>query len=170
MKKIISIVLILVCCALLGGCNDRLIDTLIYIYQETNNKLNLVNNVINCFDEEDSEGLKKLFCQHILETTPDLDEQIKSAMEFYEGTSVSHGVVIGNEGMAMDNGEIVRKDYNPQIPELITDAGKEYYIVISSYVINTEYPEKVGISKIKIILEDENKDEDVVVHIGEYIY
>ncbi len=159
MKKNILIVLILLCCTLLSGC-DRIANEV----QETSNKSDLVNNVINCFDEEDNEGLKKLFCQQTLETIPDLDKQIKSAMEFYDGKSVSHGSVIGNEGMDMDNGQVVRKDYNPQIPDLTTDAGKKYYIVISSYVINIKYPEKVGISKIKLI------SEDVIVEIGEYIY
>ncbi|MBQ5317879.1 MAG: DUF5104 domain-containing protein [Oscillospiraceae bacterium] len=165
MKKVISLVLIFFCCTLLGGCNNRLNDEFKSpIHQETNNESNLVDNVINCFDEEDSEGLKKLFCQQTLEKTPDLDKQIESAMEFYEGKSVSHGAVIGNEGVTMDNGQVIRKDYNPQIPDLITDTEKKYYIVISSYVINTKYPEKVGVSKIKIL------SEDAVVEIGEYIY
>lgn len=111
MKKVISLVLIIFCCTLLGGGNNRLNDGFkLPIHQETNNELDfLVDNVINCFDEEDCEGLKKLFCQQTLEKTPDLDKQIELAMEFYEGKSISHGAVIGNEGVTMDNGQVIRK-------------------------------------------------------------
>ena len=110
--------------------------------------------VLKYLDTDDVEGLKRMFCEKTIAQTPDLDEQIEAAMEFYEGKTVSHGNTLGSEGESVDNGVTTKLDMDPHITDIKTDAGGRYNIRIYSYVIYTKDTTMEGISQIDIYAED----------------
>jgi len=118
--------------------------------------------VLRCFDEEDVDGLKSLFCEEI-QNTHNLDEDIKNALDIYQGKTISYKIIGGTGGETVENGKIVLKDENIQIGEIKTDTGNEYVIVIYSYVINEEYPNRIGISAIDIFMGYELEADKITV-------
>ena len=111
--------------------------------------------VLKYLDTDDVEGLKRMFCEKTIAQTPDLDEQIEAAMEFYEGKTVSHGNTLGSEGESVDNGVTTKLDMEPHITDIKTDAGGKYNIMIYSYLVYAEDPSKEGISEIDIYTEND---------------
>ena len=159
MRIIIVTVVLLVSTIIFSSCDTSTKTTV------GNYKKELSEEVIRCLDDNDEEGLKKLFCKATLSNTSTLDKQISLAMEFYEGKCISHGIILGTEGSSIRGGDVSKEDINPHICEIKTDQDKTYDIWICSYKTNTEYPEKVGISEIHIKSEDGSE-----CTIGEYIY
>ena len=80
------------------------------------------SEILRCFDEEDSEGLKSLFCEEI-QNTHNLDEDIKNALDIYQGKTISYKIIGGTGGETDENGKIVLKDENIQIGEIKNDTG-----------------------------------------------
>jgi len=110
--------------------------------------------VLKYLDTDDVEGLKSMFCEKTIAQTPDLDEQIEAAMDFYEGKTVSHGSILGTGGESVDNGVTTKLDMNPHITDIETDAGEKYHIKLYSYVIYTKDTTMEGISEIDIYAEN----------------
>lgn len=153
MRKLI-IVFVTISLTLFCGCAVRT--------QDVTSGRELGKEVLRCFDEEDSEGLKALFCEEI-QNTHNLDEDIKNAMDIYQGKTISYKIIGGTGGETVENGKIVLKDENIQIGEIKTDTGNEYVIVIYSYVINEEYPNRIGISAIDIFMGYELEADKITV-------
>ncbi|MBQ3161353.1 MAG: DUF5104 domain-containing protein [Oscillospiraceae bacterium] len=125
----------------------------------------IINEVLRCFDEDDTTKLKELFCPKTIENVVALDEQIKTAMEFYDGKHLSYDDIIVNGRAAKS-----ASGFDPVITGLMTDTGKRYYIWINSYVVNAHNPEYVGISSISVkLMGADDSAENTYVEVGEYI-
>jgi hypothetical protein len=117
----------------------------------------MCEEVLTYLDTDDVEGLKSMFCEKTIKETPDLDEQIEAAMEFYEGKTVSHGNILGVESDSVDNGVTTEHYIGPHITRIETDSGDKYDIVICSYLIYSKDTTKEGITEIDIYNEDKMK-------------
>lgn len=123
------------------------------------------NTIFDCLNNDDCETMKELFCESSRESST-LDEQITEAFDFFDGKIVSHDSLegIGTSGKTVENGEITKLDASPFIQHIKTDSNKEYEIRFYQYIINDEFPEKVGVSEISI---KEVHGEEII--IGEYV-
>jgi len=117
--------------------------------------------VLKYLDTDDVEGLKSMFCEKTISETPDLDEQIEAAMDFYKGKTVSYRGILGTEGESVDNGVTTKLRMNPHITDIETDAGEKYHIKIYAYIIYMKDTTMEGISEIDIYAEN-----DTVCTIG----
>ncbi|GHV49293.1 hypothetical protein FACS189499_10300 [Clostridia bacterium] len=117
--------------------------------------------VLRCFNENDNEGLKKMLCAQT-SSIYDIDEQIQSAMDFFEGKIVSYKSIngISGGGEAVDNGKVTWLDIHPLIQNIKTDADKVYEIRFYSYLVYAKDKDYVGISKM--LITDEKGDERVI--------
>ena len=156
MRKLI-IVFVTISLTLFCGCAVRT--------QDVTSGRELGKEVLRCFDEEDSEGLKALFCAEI-QNTHNLDKEIAEAMNLYEGTMISCGKALVSGGEAVDNGKLTDKHIGSSVDEIKTNQGKEYEIVTHSYLIYDKNPRCIGITYLKLF--DESTGE--MVQIGEYVY
>ena len=133
----------------------------------------IAKSILKAFDEQDQEALKSLFCEKS-QAIPELDEQIQAAMDFYEGKMVSYddSSIWTSDGQRREAGIITRVTTGGRIRYIETDAGKHYTIAFSNHLVNKDDPDKVGISKLRImygdILDKNRSGEEVVV--GEFYY
>ena len=150
-KKIL--IILLATCLLLGtGCVNL-----------ENEEKQHCKEVIRCLSEDDTEGLKNMFCVET-QNSKDLDEQIEAGMEFFDGKVLSYNEPICSGGESVTNGKIVEHDYGGDIMKIKTDTGKIYSLMVYEYLVNEDNPDIVGISEIDIYDEDGN-----VYEVGEFI-
>lgn len=121
--------------------------------------------ILRCFDENDKQALKSLFCEQSIETH-DIDKEIEEALNFYVGTCSSHDNVSIADGGQREHGVIVDSHIEYLINNIKTDKGSEYTIVTHSYIVYQRNPKCVGITYLKVY----NNETDEVVQIGEYVY
>ncbi len=122
-------------------------------------------SILNCFDEDDSDSLKAMFCERVV-NSHNLDAEITKAMEFFDGKTVSHRSVQVGGGESVDDGELTDGHIWYSIWEIKTDAKRHYRIVTHSFLVYKRDPRCVGITYLKVI--DEETDE--IIQIGEYVY
>ena len=159
MKKSILIFLIIVC-LLFSGCS---------FLSNTPSSTEMAKSVLKCFDNDDVEGLKSLFCEEILSNINNLDEQIEEAFEFYEGKSEEIGPITTASQKSVRNGVVVKKTATPRIPIYNTDEGKEYVISIRMFTENKDNPDLIGINKINIYVRNNDGDFELAKEIGKLI-
>ena len=124
MKKIILIIMALLLLILHTGCRSA-----------TDPGYEQASEILRCFDEEDSEGLKALFCAEI-QNTHNLDKEIAEAMEFFEGKVISYDDNFnGRSGQSVDDGEVTEKHFVPIIDDITTDSGVTYKITFYYYTL-----------------------------------
>ncbi|MGN0689200.1 MAG: DUF5104 domain-containing protein [Oscillospiraceae bacterium] len=156
MKKIINICLLVPMVFLFASCSSVNVKTEVSKNSE---------EILRCFDEEDSEGLKALFCEEI-QNTHNLDKEIAEAMKFFEGEIISYNDNFnGNDGVSISDGEILEQHFAPVIQEIETDAGVSYQITFHYYTIYKEDKQKVGITFIVI----QNNDTQGVYIVGDIV-
>ena len=113
--------------------------------------------ILRCFDEEDAEGLKKLFCNKIKDTE-ELNQQILDAFVFFEGKTISYTQKYSSsESESLEAGKTVKLRVYPDIQNIKTDKGKSYRIDYYSLIIYEKDNNLVGISKILITNEIGNE-------------
>ncbi len=123
----------------------------------------LCNEVIRCFDEDDVYGLKELFCAAI-QNNNNLDYEIKNAFDFFEGSIESYdGFSIGS-GESVDDGVLMDSHIVPVINNIETDSGNIYKITFLSYIVLEKNEQYEGINYL--IVRDYNGS---FVMIGDYI-
>lgn len=115
-----------------------------------------VEIVLRCFEEKNAEDLKPLFCSYIADNH-DLDEEIQAAFDAFEGKITDKGYWsgVGEVGAQMEDGKLVKQRIAPYLENILTDAGGKYTIRFNEYLIYSEYPELVGVTRISIIFGDE---------------
>lgn len=152
-KKMICAVaaLVVVLSALTGCFGDNFIDSG-YEGQQKSKEL------LQYLSDNDAEGLKGMFC-NTTKSSPDLDDQIQEAMEFFEGKIESHDSLVGisGGGQSIDDGKTTKLDICPHITNIKTDAGKTYEILFYSYLVRVDDENRVGISEIDITSSDGEK-------------
>ena len=116
----------------------------------------LAEKIFLCLDEDDTDSLKKLFCQKTLDEYEDIDKEIFRAMIFYDGKTVSYDSksISNSDGGSYKDGNLVKLRTSGYIENIETSSGAKYTVRFYNYLISEENPEKVGISKIVIISDD----------------
>lgn len=113
------------------------------------------DEIIRCFNEKDSDGLKNMFCETV-KKSKNLDKQIADAFDIIDGKIVSYDYLIGSESKSVDKGKITKLEVYPIIRPLVLSNGKEYELYFYSFLIH-EKENNVGISEIVICDSDGNE-------------
>ncbi len=143
-KKIL--IVLLATCLLLGtGC----------IMNETTEGKKIGDEVLRCLNEDDTEGLKDIFCAET-QTSTDLDAQIEAGMDFFDGKVTKSYTPLVDGGESVTNGETDKQDYTIDYLNIKTDTGKTYEVICSGYFICKDNPDVIGVSEIDIYDEDGN--------------
>ena len=159
MKKLLTIILFLIITLTVSGC--------MFIKDKTKSKAyDKSVEIIRCFDEEDAEGLKKLFCEHT-QASSDIDKEIEEAFALYDGKSESFKFAYnGGVSGSWRDGKAVDEHISPNIEEITTDLDNVYLICYHEYLTYVKDEKCVGITYIRIF----NEETDEMNQIGEYIY
>ena len=118
--------------------------------------------IIRCLDERDSESLLKLFSNSVKEKY-DIDEQIDQLFAAYEGKSVWYDKLFNvGYGDSIDNGVLTKRTVSYSIfLNMSIWIDRKYRVVVSSYSVNENEPDKVGV--FCIVLENHETDDEVTV-------
>jgi len=158
MKKILTIVILMIILITLSGCLS------IDLQSDTKIGREQAEEILRCFDEEDIEGLKSMFCKKISDTY-NLDRQIKEAMDFFDGKTISHDDVLVGGGDSVRDGKVVDKHISYMILNIQSSTEKKYKIDTHSYLVYDD-EDYIGMTHIKIF----DCETDESIQIGEYIY
>ena len=118
-----------------------------------------IEELLGYLSNNDAVGIKSMFCEAI-NSVSFLDKQIKEALDFFEGKMISYVDIGPNVGKKTERGKITKLNIFVSTTEISTTADRIYEIRFSSYLINDEYPDRIGISEITIV--DENEKECVI--------
>ena len=159
-KKVASIVMLILSTSLFTGCFSKTYYSVNGVEQKYRSDdsaaKGLIVEVLRCFDEEDSESLKRLFCDETL-ARPTIDDEIQAAMEFYQGKSISHGLVSSGSGGKTIAGGITRLDAAPYIDGIKTDANGTYRLGCFTNFVYAKDRDREGIVYISITPENGEK-------------
>lgn len=116
-----------------------------------------MDDILYCFDNNDTSKLKALFCESIVDSH-DLDAEIQEAFKFFDGKIVSQGKSIGmSEGeVKKRNEKILWQTVHPNLLNITIDNGSEYSIYFCAYLVYENHDENVGITYINVV-NSENK-------------
>lgn len=117
--------------------------------------------VVRCFNERDSEGLKELFCAKVINSTlGELDDQIKVFFDrLGTETIVSYNWSGGSSETSYSKGKITSLESTPDI-EIDLSNGDKIYLFYWWYQVNDESPDEVGISQITITYNGDTELEE----------
>ncbi|MDD3137766.1 MAG: DUF5104 domain-containing protein [Lachnospiraceae bacterium] len=102
----------------------------------------------------DAESLKAMFCEKT-QSADDFDEQIQTAMDFFDGKIISWDENVGGgEQKSTRKWKTVMHYISPYITDIKTDTGKTYEILFYDYLVNAEHEDYVGISELHITADD----------------
>ena len=119
----------------------------------------MLDEVIKCLDEKDTETLKNMFSEYVTENY-DLDEEIKNAMDAYNGKMVScEKFFCDNGGYSIQDGYFSYRCCSVEYECVSMDSGEEYNIVVKICFVDDEYPERIGVTGIDI--RDNNYEYDL---------
>lgn len=153
MKKILFIAFLLLSFSL-TSCNTN--------SDEINSLKVTADEVVRCFNEDDVDALKLLFCKNTLNEALEIESQIKTAFDYYDGTSEVHTFsYLGFDGCRIE-GEWIDKHSIVRIKDIRTSTGKTYWITYTEYITFDADSERIGI--IGMSLRDENLN--VIAEIG----
>ncbi len=111
--------------------------------------------ILECFDNRDSETLKKMFSPYI-QSEYDLDKQINETFLAYNGVSIlydgfwDHGI----KSEYINDGVILEKKIGAAMENIKTDNDKTYYISFEKYVVHDANEDMLGL--YNIVLHNEN--------------
>jgi hypothetical protein len=130
----------------------------------TDYSYNLSAEIIRCFNEKDSEGLKSLFCTNT-QNYYNMDSEILNTFNCYNGVSESYSVKYASRaGDAYKDGKMYDEHFRPKITNIVTDTGNIYSIEFTAYSVHDYDPGWVGIGVIVLYDSEEN----VIAVIGGY--
>jgi len=120
---------------------------------ETDNKLmnDQAKELLVYIDNRDAEGLRGVFSQDVLDTV-DLDDQIESFFEIYEGKISTSDVELGHSSDSTDDGKITERYLSAYI-HIETETGNKYTIYFAGYQTIKRKPSMQGIYRISITTE-----------------
>lgn len=124
----------------------------------------LLEEVLNYFDQKDKNALISLFAPNIARDY-DLDAQIDKVFEIYDSTSKSYEVYPGGEmAGSVNDGRYYYWSMYSRLKNLQTNNGKSFEIFIIRCVVDDEEPGNVGLKKIYLAKEDGTN----IAGIGEF--
>ncbi len=159
MKKILTVILLIIAPLTLSGCFSKGYKSDITVGREQ------AEEILRCFNEDDIEGLKSMFCKEV-SNTHNLDEEIAEAMDFFDGEAISHDKVLVGGGDSVREGKIVEKHIWYNIRNIKCNTQKTYFIATSSYLSYDRKPDCIGVTFITVFDEDTGDK----IEIGEDVY
>ena len=151
MKKLISVgicLLIIISTAFcLTGCKsrtDEMADQEIYTEKQMNK---MKNKVIKCINEQDKEGLKKLFSKDAQKHIEDLDGKLDQLIGAFNGNKIESEQGLGPnfKGSIQTQPLHIYGKYH-----LVLNSKEKYRIYISLCDKNDEDPDKEGVFQIEL--------------------
>lgn len=147
MRKIRLIITLLISSTLItSGCGISSPN----VKEEVNKQC---EELMDCFGKDDTNGIKKLFCP-VVSDSPNFDNNLLEAVEFFEGTVTSYDIKGIGSDQKTERGNTESIHVSPKIWEIETSSGQSYKISYYAYIVNSDNPEYVGISEIHIKSED----------------
>ena len=123
---------------------DEMADQEIYTEKQMNK---MRNKVIKCINEQDKEGLKKLFSKDAQKHIEDLDGKLDQLIGTFNGNKIesAKGEGSGFEGSVSTQPIHIYEDYN-----ITLNNGDEYTLFVSFCDKNDDETEKVGLIQIEL--------------------
>ncbi len=109
--------------------------------------------LLDCLSTDNIEDLKSMFCK-IISSSEDFDEQIQRAMEFFEGTVISHDFPSISSDESVNYGKYKVFFISPVISNIVTSTDKIYEIEFYSYLAYAKDRNREGISELIIKCSD----------------
>ena len=172
MKKLISVgiclLIILSTAFCLTGCKsrtDEMADQEIYTEKQMNKTK---KQVIKCINEQDKEGLKKLFSKDAQKNIEDLDGKLDQFIGTFNGNKIESAKGNGTdfEGSADAQPLHIYGDYDLKLSN-----GENYVIMINICDIDDENKEKEGLYRIILLtFSSEEIPEDLKIEGGKDEY
>ncbi len=107
---------------------------------------NYMAQIINCFENDDKNSMKKLMSDYIIEDDTQLDNEIEEALNFIDGKIVSYDEPFGD---AMGSHE--KKECSGRVTNIITQNGTEYSISFTGWLIYDTDESKIGVEGIRVV-------------------
>ncbi len=107
----------------------------------------------------DEEALFNIFCEDIrLNYEDETKEAIKQMFEYLEGDIVSHEYYEGGGERRKRDGKVCYYSCSPTFQNVQNEEGKKCTIRFTYHYIDDEHPETVGVTKLIIYNEDNEKE------------
>ena len=172
MKKMISVgiclLMILSTAFCLTGCKSRT-DEMVDLETYTTKQMNKTKKqVIKCINEQDKEGLKKLFSKDAQKHIEDLDGKLDQLIGAFNGNKIksAKGLSPAFEGSADAQPLHIYGDYNLNLVN-----GEKYEILINICDIDDENKEKKGLFQIVLMtFSSDDSPEDFYIEINDDDY
>ena len=163
MKRVICVIVLICLSFTLFGCSKSTDN-------KPNSKKELAKEIVDCFNNDNSERLKNIFCDKITSTHNKLDEEILSAFNFIDGNITDYDVKLSSEGNEVNEGITTKNEFSLRIENVVTDKNEEYLIIFAYRSVDTENVDNIGMSNM-IIYKCENgeTDFDSKITIGRYV-
>ena len=172
MKNLISVglclLMILTTAFCLTGCKsrtDEMDDLEIYTTKQMNKTK---KQVIRCINEQDKEGLKKLFSKDAQKHIEDLDGKLDQLIGAFNGNKIesAKGLSPAFEGSADEQPLHIYGDYDLKLSN-----GEKYEILINICDIDDENKEKEGLFQIVLMtFSSDDSPEDFYIEINDDDY
>ena len=152
MKKLISVticfLMILTTAFCLTGCKSRT-DEMVDLETYTTKQMNKTKKqVIKCINEQDKEGLKKLFSKDAQKHIEDLDGKLDQLIGAFNGNKIES---VDNKEPAFKGSEQTQPLHIYGKYHLKMDNGDKYIILINICDIDDDNKEKEGLFKITLL-------------------
>ena len=123
---------------------DEMADQELYTEKQMDK---MKNKVIKCINEQDKEGLKKLFSKDAQKHIEDLDGKLDQLIGTFNGNKIesAKGEGSGFEGSVSTQPIHIYEDYN-----ITLNNGDEYTLFVSFCDKNDDETEKVGLIQIEL--------------------
>ena len=151
MKKTISVILCLLlilstafCLTACKSRTDEMADQEIYTEKQMNK---MKNKVIKCINEQDKEGLKKLFSKDAQKQIEDLDGKLDQLIGAFNGNKIESAKGSGTDFEGSTDAQPLHI-YGDYVLKLSN--GKEYTLFISFCDRDDENPDKKGLIQIDL--------------------
>ena len=172
MKKIISailcLLLILSIVLCLTGCKSRTDEMAGLDAYATKQMNKMKKQVIKCINEQDKEGLKKLFSKDAQKNIEDLDGKLDQLIGAFNGNKIesAKGLSPAFEGSADAQPLHIYGDYDLKLSN-----GEEYILFINICDIDDENKEKEGLFQIVLMtFSSDDSPEDFYIEINDDDY
>ncbi len=174
--KRISVLLVLTLIVLFStGCDyfppdgSTFVSNLIDAF-DRKDRYKFAKDIVECFNNEDVEGLKDMFCDYVKDRH-DLDAEISAAFDYLNGKITKWHYEKGSEGYSTDYGRTTYLSYVTIIEDISTesDDANTYQISYGYRERCDDYKETVGLSVLVVFRTPvgEEMTYDDYVEIGE---
>lgn len=145
MKKVISIMLCVICLCSLGGCRALVVDEEYDIYHKT------VEALFSAVEDKNTEAIYNLFSPYVQSESEDLEEKIEEFISIYSGPVQKTGNILLASGASYDNGKSCKYAYST-FP-VLTD-GEYYWFYLELMYENTFDESQKGITQLDFFTAD----------------